>query len=90
MAARERQAFLALRVPINMSEPTSPGDSGRFVPLAIVGLAVLYALALAAGWPQYGTQAIVGQQAHHAEAADAPTARRTRRSRPSKRRRSGR
>jgi Na+/H+ antiporter NhaD/arsenite permease-like protein len=70
---RTKQAFLALRVPINMSEPTSSRDSGRFVSLAIVGLTVLYGLALAAGWPQYGTQAIVGQQAHHAE-ADEPAA----------------
>jgi Na+/H+ antiporter NhaD/arsenite permease-like protein len=52
-----------------MSEPTPPGPSGRLVPLTIVALAVLYALALGAGWPQYGTQAIVGQQAHHGEAA---------------------
>ena len=53
-----------------MSEPTSPGESGRLVPLAIVALALLYGLALAAGWPQYGTQAIVGQQAHHADATE--------------------
>src|SRR3990172_9027405 len=51
-----------------MSEPTPPGASSRFVPLAIVALAVLYVLALAAGWPQYGRQAIVGQQAQHGEA----------------------
>ena len=58
-----------------MSEPTPPGVSGRSVPLAIVALAVLYVLALGAGWPQYGTQAIVGQQAHHDEAvAQAETA----------------
>ena len=56
-----------------MSESISPGAPGRFVPLAIIGLTVLYLLALAAGWPQYGTQAIVGQQAHHGEAAAATT-----------------
>jgi Na+/H+ antiporter NhaD/arsenite permease-like protein len=54
-----------------MSEPISPCAPGRFVPLAIIGLAILYLLALAAGWPQYGTQAIVGQQAHHGESAAA-------------------
>ncbi len=53
-----------------MTEPTSPGSSGRFVPLAIVALAVLYMLALARGWPQYGTEVIVGQQAHHGAAAE--------------------
>jgi Na+/H+ antiporter NhaD/arsenite permease-like protein len=52
-----------------MSETTMPGTSGRFVPWAIISLAAVYALALAAGWPQYGTQAIIGQLAHHAEAA---------------------
>jgi Na+/H+ antiporter NhaD/arsenite permease-like protein len=54
-----------------MSEATPPGSPGRFVSLAIAGVAALYAFSLVAGWPQYGTQAIVGQQAHHAEAGAA-------------------
>jgi len=48
-----------------------PASTGRLVPFAIVALAILYAFTLAFGWPQYGTQAIVGQQAHHAEAGKA-------------------
>jgi len=53
-----------------MSEPTQLGAPGRFVPFAIIAIALVYAGALGLGWPQYGTQAIVGQLAHHAEAAD--------------------
>jgi Na+/H+ antiporter NhaD/arsenite permease-like protein len=48
-----------------MSETTLPGASGRFVPWFIVSLAAVYALALAVGLPQHGTQAIIGQLAHH-------------------------
>lgn len=48
-----------------------PASSGRLVPLAILALALVYALTLALGWPQYGTQAIVGQLAHHADAVAA-------------------
>lgn len=47
-----------------MSDAPS-ANTGRLVPFAIIGLAILYALTFALGWPQYGTQAIVGQQAHH-------------------------
>jgi Na+/H+ antiporter NhaD/arsenite permease-like protein len=37
------------------------------VPVAIGAVIAVYVLTLFAGWPQYGTHQIVGQQAHHAE-----------------------
>jgi Na+/H+ antiporter NhaD/arsenite permease-like protein len=44
--------------------------TGSLVPKAIIALAVTYAIALALGWPQAGTQAIVNNQAHHAPASE--------------------
>jgi len=52
-----------------MTESTLPARSSRLVPFVIAGLVVLYGLTLSVGWPQYGTQVIVGQLTHHAEAA---------------------
>lgn len=53
------------------SEPSSPAThfAGSLVPKAIIALVVAYAIALAMGWPQAGTRAIVGNQAHHADQA---------------------
>lgn len=53
---------------------TGPEGSGNLVPKAIIALAVAYAIALAMGWPQAGTRAIIGQQAHHAEPAEVDAA----------------
>ncbi len=56
-----------------MSETTLPGASGRFVPWFILLLAAVYALTLAAGWPQYGTQVIIGQLSHQSGPAATAT-----------------
>ena len=54
-----------------MTETSLSARSSRLVPFVIAGLVVLYGLTLLAGWPQDGTQVIVGQLAHHSEAATA-------------------
>src|SRR4029079_2867892 len=61
----------AVRIPTHMSEPTRPGASARFVPWVIFGLVGVYGLSLVAGWPQYGTEVIVGQLAHDSVAHNA-------------------
>src|SRR3972149_2494052 len=53
-----------------MTESTHHGVPRALVPRAIAVLALFYLIALVAGWPQYGTQALESQQAQHGEAAD--------------------
>lgn len=51
-----------------MTHPIPAGTNRATIPLAIVGLSVLYVAAVALGWPQLGTQRVVEAQAHHAAA----------------------
>ena len=52
-----------------MTESVDPNASRVALPAAILFVILVYAVSLALGWPQYGTRAIVGQQAHHDAAA---------------------
>ncbi len=54
-----------------MTHATPQQTNRAAVPLAIVGIAVAYLVALFIGWPQLGTQYIVEAQSHHVVADEA-------------------